>query len=130
MMVAAGLFQSAAVENRLAVVEYHSAVAFDAALLRSLAFALAVDGYSVETYQDWQAARRNVSEALCVIVDIDICRKDEEARRSLRDAGKNMILLADGMFPLIDHTDARVLTKPLIGLDILATVSKIRNGSK
>jgi len=102
------------------------AIASDAALLRSLAFALGVDGYRVEACDSWAAARDLTSAALCVIIDADICRKDADARRSLLDPANRMVLLADGMSPAVDHGNARVLTKPLAGSDILETVDLFR----
>lgn len=101
-------------------------VASDSALLRSLAFALEVDGYRVETHQTWQSAQVSLSRALCVIVDGEICRKDAEARQALLKPGNRMILLDDGTLPPLQHADAWVLTKPLAGSDIMAVVDGFR----
>jgi hypothetical protein len=102
------------------------AIAMDDALLRSLAFALGVEGYSVQPYNTWQAARAMMATAICVIVDIDICRDDADARRSLLDPESRIVLLSDGMPPPALSPSVCVIPKPLDGLDILVGVDQFR----
>lgn len=106
------------------------AIASDPALLRSLAFALGVEGFDVETYDSWQAAQLSASRALCTIIDAEICRRDPRARQSLLDPANKFVLLADGMWPCLDHANIHVLTKPLRGTDVLETVNAFRNAAR
>jgi FixJ family two-component response regulator len=102
------------------------AIATDDALLRSLAFALGVEGYIVRPYSSWEAARAQMEASVCVIVDVDICRKDADAKRSLLDPQSRIVLLSDGMpQPTVSET-TRVITKPLEGSDILEGVNHFR----
>ncbi|WEZ84910.1 transcriptional regulator [Rhizobium sp. 32-5/1] len=102
------------------------AIAMDDALLRSLAFALGVEGYSVQPYNTWHAARAMMATSICVIVDIDICRDDADARRSLLDPESRIVLLSDGMPPPALSPSVCVIPKPLDGSDILVGVDQFR----
>jgi DNA-binding NtrC family response regulator len=102
------------------------AIANDDALLRSLAFALGVEGYVVRPYGSWQTARELMETSLCVIVDVDICRDDADARRSLLDPASRIVLLTDGMPAPNVSASARLISKPLEGADIVEGVSQFR----
>lgn len=102
------------------------AIATDDALLRSLAFALGVEGYSVQLYNTWQAALAMMKSSICVIVDVDICRDDADARRCLLDPESRIVLLSDGMPPPAISPNVCVIPKPLDGLDILMGVDHFR----
>lgn len=102
------------------------AIATDDALLHSLAFALGVEGYSTRSFNTWPAARALMATAVCVIVDVDICRNDADARRALMDVESRIVLLSDGMSQPEVSPDVRVVTKPLDGADILAAVDHFR----
>jgi DNA-binding NtrC family response regulator len=103
------------------------AIAADEAVLRSLAFALGVEGFHVRAYVSWSAARAAIDGSICVIVDVDVCRRDADARMSLADAGHRIIVLTDGM-PAPDAVrNARMVPKPLEGSDILAEVDRFRS---
>ena len=99
------------------------AIANDDALLRSLAFALEVEGYVVRPYRSWQTARELMETSLCVIVDVDICREDADARRSLLDPASRIVLLTDGMPAPNVSASTRLISKPLEGADIVEGVS-------
>ena len=102
------------------------AIATDDALLRSLTFALGVEGYAVRAYGSWQTARELMDSSLCVIVDVDICRKDADARRSLLDPANRIVLLTDGMPSPNVSANTRLISKPLEGADIVEGVSHFR----
>ncbi len=102
------------------------AIATDDALLRSLAFALGVEGYVVRSYGSWQTARELIETSLCVIVDVDICREDVDARRSLLDPASRIVLLTDGMPAPNVSANTRLISKPLQGADIVEGVSHFR----
>jgi DNA-binding NtrC family response regulator len=102
------------------------AIATDDALLRSLEFALGVEGYVVHPYESWQAARELMAASLCVIVDVDICRKDSDARRSLLDPTSRIVMLTDGMPSPNVSASTRLISKPLEGADIVEGVSHFR----
>lgn len=102
------------------------AIATDDALLRSLAFALGVEGYSVQPYASWQDAQGLMESSMCVIVDVDICRNDADARRSLLNPANRIVLLTDGMPPPRLSANTRVISKPLAGADIVEGVSHFR----
>lgn len=102
------------------------AVAMDDALLRSLAFALGVEGFRVQPYNTWQAARAMMATSICVIVDVDICRDDADARRSLLDPESRIVLLSDGLAPPALSSSVCVIPKPLDGQDILVGVDQFR----
>lgn len=100
------------------------AIATDDALLRSLAFALGVEGYSVQPYNTWQAACAMMATSICVIVDVDICRDDPDARQSLLDPESRIVLLSDGMPSPALSPSVYVIAKPLDGLDILEGIDQ------
>ena len=102
------------------------AIANDDALLRSLAFALGVEGYVVRLYGAWQTARELMETSLCVIVDVDICREDADARRALLDPASRIVLLTDGMPSPNVSARTRLISKPLEGADIVESVSHFR----
>ena len=102
------------------------AIATDDALLRSLAFALGVEGYVVRSYGSWQTARELIETSLCVIVDVDICREDVDARRSLLDPASRIVLLTDGMPAPNVSASTCLISKPLEGADIVEGVSQFR----
>ncbi|OJF92739.1 hypothetical protein AX760_04575 [Pararhizobium antarcticum] len=102
------------------------AIATDDALLHSLAFALGVEGYSTRSFNAWQSASELMATAVCVIVDVDICRNDAAARQALMAAGSRIILLSDGMAQPAVSPSVCIVTKPLDGKDILAAVEHFR----
>ncbi|KQR69375.1 hypothetical protein ASG25_17425 [Rhizobium sp. Leaf384] len=102
------------------------AIAADDAMLRSLAFALGVEGFHVLGCASWRAARPLIAGSVCVIVDVDICRKDADARRSLEDSANRIIVLTDGMPSPEAARNHRLVAKPLEGSDILAEVDRFR----
>ena len=97
-------------------------VASDHGLRRSLTFALEVEGFQVAACDTWQKAKQLALSGLGMIVDSDIFRRDGEARQSLLDSQHRIILLADGMTPALEHANAKVLTKPLDGADLLKAI--------
>ena len=103
------------------------AIARDEAMLRSLAFALGVEGFTVRACATWRAARPLIDGAICVIVDVDICRTDADARRSLADPSCRIIVMTDGLPYPEAARNARLVSTPLIGADILAEVDWFRN---
>ena len=103
------------------------AIAADDTVLRSLAFALGVEGFKVKLFATWNAAQPLMEDAVCVIVDVDICRKDPDARRSLADPGRRIIVLTDGMPPPDAAVTVRLVAKPLEGSDVLAEVDHFRH---
>lgn len=102
------------------------AIATDDALLRSLAFALGVEGYKVKPFDSWQSALDQMETSICVIVDVDICRKDADARKSLLDPESRIVLLTDGMPAPTLSRNVQVISKPLEGADILDGVNHFR----
>ncbi|HTO30575.1 MAG TPA: transcriptional regulator [Pararhizobium sp.] len=98
------------------------AIANDDALLRSLAFALGVEGYAVQSCGSWQAARELIPLSACVIVDVDICRKDADARDALLKPENRIVLLTDGMPQPNVAATIRLIPKPLDGSDIVEGV--------
>jgi DNA-binding NtrC family response regulator len=102
------------------------AIAADDAVLRSLAFALGVEGFKVKVFAAWRAAQPLIEDAICVIVDVDVCRKDPDARRALADPARRIIVLTDGMPPPDAAHTVRLVAKPLEGTDILAEVNRFR----
>lgn len=97
-------------------------IVYDSGLLRSLAFALEVEGFHAQIFDDWTKAEPATTQALCTIVDAEVCRKDQKARRALLDRRMRTILLSDGMPPQIEHAGSRVLMKPFQGMDLIAAV--------
>nr|WP_325052060.1 histidine kinase [Sinorhizobium meliloti] len=68
-------------------------VAADQGLRRSVAFALAVEGYSTESYDTVQKAEASGREALCTILDDDIPRSEPQAAAQLlRDPGRRAMM--------------------------------------
>lgn len=102
------------------------AIATDDALLRSLTFALGVEGYTVKPFDSWQSALDLMEASVCVIVDVDICRKDADARKSLLDPQSRIVLLTDGMPTPTVSRSTHVISKPLEGSDILDGVNHFR----
>jgi hypothetical protein len=100
-------------------------IALDVALQRSLEFALRADGYLVKTFASWKAAETSVPISLCVIIDQDVFQVDIAARKGLLDPSNRIVLLAEHLSSW-DLTNAQVLTKPLTGSDVLATVAQFR----
>jgi len=100
-------------------------VASDHGLRRSLAFALEVEGFEVVACDSWQQATLSAGSALGMIVDSEIFRLDAAARQSLLDPEHKIILLADGMLPPLAHADAKVLTKPFEGSELMAAVGEL-----
>lgn len=98
------------------------AIASDDALLRSLAFALGVEGYAVQPCGSWQAARDLIPLSACVIVDVDICRKDSDARKALLEPDNRILMLTDGMPQPDVAATIRLIPKPLDGSDIVEGV--------
>lgn len=94
----------------------------DHALRQSLAFALASEGFSSETFADGALAERDHHRFLCVIVD-------EQALPGmpvdLAALAVPVILLADGLGSRVDIAGARVIYKPLQGADILSLVRSL-----
>lgn len=97
-------------------------IAYDSGLLRSLAFALEVEGFRTETFDGWSEAEAATAQALCTIVDAEVCRKDQNARQALLEPRRRTILLSDGLPPQIEHAGSRVLMKPFQGMDLIAAV--------
>lgn len=100
-------------------------VASDHGLRRSLAFALEVEGFEVVACETWQQATQHAKSALGLIVDSEIFRLDASARQSLLDPEHKIILLADGMLPALVHANAKVLTKPCEGSDLMVAVGEL-----
>jgi DNA-binding response OmpR family regulator len=97
-------------------------VASDHGLRRSLKFALEVEGFRVTACDSWTAAGPLAASALGLVVDSDILRRDGEARTSLLAADVRLVLLEDGMKPPLEQTNAKVLTKPFQGADLVAAI--------
>jgi len=105
-------------------------VASDHGLRRSLKFALEVEGFRVTACDSWTAAGPLAASASGMVVDSDILRRDGAARESLRVADVSFVLLEDGMKPAIGHLNARVLTKPFQGADLVAAVDLMLRSAK
>jgi DNA-binding response OmpR family regulator len=96
----------------------------DLGLRQSLTFALEVEGYRVEALDTWRKAHIPITPTLCMIIDDNLLRSREDARRYLRDLGQTVILLTDGVYPAVND-DGLILTKPFEGADLLRLVRSL-----
>jgi hypothetical protein len=97
----------------------------DAALRRSLAFALEVSGYLVSSFATLDAAEGALAAALCIIADQDaLPRAAKTIQGLLPHAARTLLLTEHAVEPRGDV--AQVLTKPLSGADVIAAVSKLQ----
>lgn len=104
------------------------AVVKDAALLRSISFALNTHGQSVEQFNDWTMAAEAISRAECVILDTCLPPADLTAGLRLANRGIKLVVLAedDRDYGGGNTEDICVLSKPLNGPDIANAVSALR----
>lgn len=99
----------------------------DAALSRSLAFALEADGYRVATFEDFISAKAALATALCIVADQSIFHDESEAITMLDGLTARTVLISEHMAkPLAENIE--VLTKPLSGADVLSAVGKFLPG--
>jgi DNA-binding response OmpR family regulator len=96
----------------------------DLGLRQSLTFALEVEGYRVEALDAWRKGHIPATPALCMIIDDNVLRTREDARRYLRDLGQTVILLTDGVYPSVND-NGFVLAKPFDGADLLRLVRSL-----
>jgi DNA-binding response OmpR family regulator len=99
-------------------------IAPDREFRRSLEFALAVEGFSVDSYASLSEAIATPAalSAICAIVDDGALRGDPLAQLALDRLFKPVILLVDGFSPAEPDWKAIVLTKPLQGRELIETV--------
>jgi CheY-like chemotaxis protein len=100
----------------------------DIALQRSLVFALEADGYRVTTSEIWQAASAFLLEASCFIVDQKIVMEDASLEAYIRIPSNRAIVLSDDPLPY-ERDGIRVLTKPLIGVEVLTAVNEFKDAN-
>ena len=117
-----------AVEITLSALSAIVAVVKDAALLRSISFALNTHGQPVEQFNDWTTAAEAISRAECVILDACLPPADLTAGLRLADCGVKLVVLAedDKNYGGLRREDICVLSKPLNGPDIANAVSALR----
>jgi hypothetical protein len=100
-------------------------IAADAALRHSLTFALEVEGYQVEAHEAWRDCRTSPVACLCKIIDEEVVQNSSDARRYMLDATNAVILLADGLSPMLENSPARILLKPFEGSDLVHLVKSL-----
>lgn len=106
-------------------------VAPDRAFRQSLEFALEVEGFSVDSHARLTEAAGSsaASEAVCVVVDESALAMDPAARQSLKRMAGPVILLVDGLSSAAAADGLTVLTKPLIGDDLIHVVRGLASRS-
>lgn len=100
-------------------------IAPDLALRQSLTFALEVEGYQVEAHASWTKGCVPVAPVLCMIFDDQILRGRGGARQYLLDPAHPVILLTDGISPLVENNPGFTLVKPFDGADLVGLVKRI-----
>eukprot|EP00913_Durusdinium_trenchii_P008210 g7707.t1 len=97
-------------------------IAADAGLRQSLSFALDVEGYRFESYSTWEDAKPHADDSCCYIFDEDVIRRDEDAAEFAFDPSNPVLILVDGIPPLLRPNNALILTKPLDGAELIRSV--------
>lgn len=99
-------------------------VAPDPGLLRSLEFALEVEGFVVRSYQHLATAimAPHAGEVACVLIDEDAILEDPVALAACQRSSKPTLLLVDGSHPLPEMAGVRILQKPMLGNALIKAV--------
>ncbi|RWP10818.1 MAG: transcriptional regulator [Mesorhizobium sp.] len=99
-------------------------VAPDRAFRQSLEFALEVEGFSVDSHAMLTQAEASfaAAKAVCMVVDESALAMDPAARQSLGRMSGPVILLVDGLSSTAAADGLTVLTKPIIGDDLIHLV--------
>lgn len=100
-------------------------VASDQGLLRSLVFALEVEGFSVVPAARWSPEFDAVAEIDCIVVDADALRRQPHLRSAIKSTVVPVVFLADGMIEPPERADIYPLSKPFQGADLTALLRQL-----
>ncbi len=97
-------------------------IAADAGLRKSLVFALEVEGYEVQAHEAWQGWPIHVAPRFCMIIDGDLIDDGICFLERIPHDDNALIVLDDGLAPVLSSRRADILTKPFAGADLLRLV--------
>jgi FixJ family two-component response regulator len=97
-------------------------IAADAGLRKSLVFALEVEGYEVQAHEAWQGWPIHIGPRFCMIIDGDLIDDGICFLERIPQDHNALIVLDDGLAPVLSSRRADILTKPFAGADLLHLV--------
>lgn len=100
-------------------------VASDQGLLRSLVFALEVEGFSVFPAAGWSSELDKIGDIACFVADADSMRVEAQSRDILLRHSAPLIFLADGFVAPPDRAGVHVLPKPFRGGDLTGLLRQL-----
>lgn len=100
-------------------------IAPDAGLREALTFALEVEDFRVDAFENWQDDLDTLSTYLCLVVDDQIVRANAGSCEFICRPTTRAIVLADGLTPPPCEGRAQVLTKPLDGPELVQRVQEL-----
>lgn len=97
-------------------------IAPDLGLRQALIFALEVEGFTVQAFENWCSDTVLASPTLCLVIDDQVVRACDDARQDLLHSNRAVILLTDGISAPLDNSPGLALAKPFEGAELLRMV--------